>query len=123
MNNKKNITLSIVLLICFLIPTVLFAQGIKERMTERLPVIVELKTKGIIGESFQGYLAFVSSNKQNQDIIDAENADRKLIYAHIAKKTEGATLEFVGQKRAKTLAENAKPGEFLQKKDGSWYQK
>ena len=122
MNHKRNITISIVLIICFLLPSALLAQGVKERMKERLPVIVELKAKGIIGETFQGYLAFLSDNQQNQDVIDGENTDRKKIYSYIANK-EGATLELVGQRRAKQIAENAKPGEFLQKEDGSWYQK
>lgn len=122
MNYKKNITISIVLIICFLFPTALFAQGIKERMKERLPLIIELKTNGIIGENFQGFLAFLTDNKPNQDIIESENEDRKKIYTYIAGK-EGAPVELVGTQRAKKIAENAEPGEFLQKEDGSWYQK
>ncbi len=81
-----------------------------------------MKGNGIIGETFQGYLAFLSDDKQNQDVIDSENKDRETIYAHIAKK-EGATIELVGQRRAKQIVENAEPGEFLQKEDGTWYQK
>lgn len=122
MNYKKNITISVVLIICFLFPTALFAQGIKERMKERLPVIIELKTDGIIGENFQGFLAFLTDNKQSQDIIDSENIDREKIYSYIAEK-EGATLELVGQRRAKQIAEHAKPGEFFQNEDESWYKK
>ncbi len=67
-------------------------------------------------------IAFVSDNQQGQEIVDSENHDRKTIYSYIAEK-EGATLEFVGQRRAKHISENATPGEFLQKEDGSWYQK
>jgi uncharacterized protein YdbL (DUF1318 family) len=122
MNQKKNIAISVILIVCFLFPSVIFAQGIKERMEERLPVIIDLKTQGIIGETFQGYLAFVSDNKQNQDILDGENMDREKIYSYIAQK-EGATIELVGQRRAKQIAENANPGEYLQKEDGTWYQK
>ena len=122
MNYKKNIIISVVLIICFLFPTALFAQGIKERMKERLPVIIELKTNRIIGENFQGFLAFLTEDKQNQDIIDSENEDRQKIYTYIAKK-EGAPVELVGTQRAKKIAENAEPGEFLQNEDGSWYQK
>ena len=122
MDHKRNITISVILIICFLIPTALFAQGIKERMKLRLPAIIELKEKGIIGEDFRGYLAFLSENKEGQEILDSENTDRKQIYSYIAKK-EGAAVELVGQRRAKQLAENAKPGEFLQNEDGTWYQK
>jgi len=122
MNNKKTITISIILIICFLFPAVILAQGIKERMKERLPVIVDLKAKGIVGENFQGYLEFVSDVQQNKDVVDNENKDRKEIYAYIANK-QGADIELVGQRRAKQLAKNAKPGEFLQNEDGTWYQK
>jgi len=122
MNHKNNVTMSVILIICFLFPAVVFAQGIKERMKERLPVIIDLKTQGIIGENFQGYLAFISDNIQNQDVLDGENMDREKIYSYIAQK-EGATIEFVGQRRAKQIAENANPGEFLQNEDDSWYQK
>ena len=122
MKHKKNIIISVILIICFLFPVALFAQGIKERMKERLSVIIELKEKGIIGEDFQGYLVFLSDDKQKQDVIEEENIDRKKIYSYIAKK-EGADLELVGQRRAKQIADNAKPGDFLQKEDGSWYQK
>ncbi|MCK5312233.1 MAG: YdbL family protein [Desulfobacteraceae bacterium] len=120
--NHKKIIVSIILIICFLFPSAIFAQGVKERMKERRPAINKLKTEGIIGETFQGYLVFLSENSQNQEIIDNENMDRKKIYSYIAKK-EGATLELVGQRRAKKIAEMAKPGQFLQNEDGSWYQK
>ncbi len=120
--NQKKIAISIILIICFLIPAMLFAQGIKERMKERLPVIIELKAKGIIGENYQGYLAFLSDNKEGLKVVEDENSDREKIYSYIAKK-EGATIELVGQRRAKKIAEHANPGDFLQKEDGTWYQK
>jgi uncharacterized protein YdbL (DUF1318 family) len=122
MNTKKTITISIILIICFLFPAAVLAKGIKERMKERLPVIVDLKAKGIIGENFQGYLEFVSDVQQNKDVVDDENKDRKEIYSYIANK-QGANIELVGQRRAKQLAKNAKPGEFLQNEDGTWYKK
>ncbi len=39
------------------------AQGIKERMKQRLPVIFECKAKVIVGENNSGYLAFVTGQK------------------------------------------------------------
>ncbi len=122
MNCKKNIIISIVLIIGFLIPTAVFSEGIKERMKERLPVIVDLKTKGVVGEDFNGFLAFVTDEMLEQDIVDDENQDRKTIYTYIAKK-EGASVELVGQRRAQQIIEHAEPGEFFQREDGSWYQK
>ena len=97
------------------------AQGMKERMAARLPVIDDLRTRGIVGENNQGYLEFLGA-KEREDLVAAENADRRQVYAAIAKKT-GARPEVVGQRRALQIAENARPGVHLQRPDGSWYTK
>lgn len=99
-----------------------FAAGIKERMKQRLPVIIDLKAKGIVGESNKGYLAFVTGKRAQEGVIASENKDRKKIYNHIAKQQKAA-IEFVEQRRAKQIADRAKPGEFIQKPDGSWVKK
>ncbi|MCP3940778.1 MAG: YdbL family protein [Desulfobacteraceae bacterium] len=98
------------------------AQGIKDRMKQRLPVIVELKTKGIVGENNSGYLAFVTGQKSHEQIIASENKDRKTIYSHIAKQ-QNTSLRLVEKRRALILAERAMPGEFIQKADGAWIKK
>jgi uncharacterized protein YdbL (DUF1318 family) len=100
----------------------LYAQGIKERMQERLPAVVELKKAGIVGENAQGYLEFVGADKKGEDIVTAENDDRKKVYEAIAKQSE-TTIELVGQRRAKQIAEKADPGEWLKDEAGKWYQK
>lgn len=105
-----------------LMPQDLWAQGIKERMKKRLPTIVRMKEKGIIGETNHGYLAYVSDQKPNREVVENENRDRKRIYAHIAQK-QGTTLEKVEKLRAKQIAQNAEPGDYLQKPDGTWYRK
>lgn len=99
-----------------------WAQGLKERMQSRLPFIIDLKSRGIVGEDSNGYLAFVDGKNEKKDVVDAENKDRHAVYAAIAQK-QGTTVEMVGQRRALQLAEKAKPGEWLQKQDGKWYQK
>ena len=103
-------------------PHDLFAQGIKERMKNRLPKIVDMKEKGIIGENNRGYLAYVSDRKPNREVVENENRDRRKIYAYIADK-QGTTLEKVEKLRAEQIAENAEPGDYLQKPDGTWYRK
>ncbi len=125
MNHTKTIVINIILIVCLLFPAVLFAQSAKEifeSMDQRLPLITELKEKGIVGETLQGYLAFVTDNKPNQDIIEKENIDRKTIYSLISKK-EGLALKEVEKIRAGKIAKDANPGEYLQKEDGTWYQK
>lgn len=99
-----------------------WAQGLKERMQSRLPTIVDLKARGIVGEDNNGFLAFIKGQNEKKDVVAAENKDRQTVYAAIAKK-QGTTVELVGQRRALQLAEKAKPGEWLQKPDGKWYQK
>jgi uncharacterized protein YdbL (DUF1318 family) len=91
-------------------------------MRERLPIIKDLKSLGIIGENNKGFLAFPTGKAEKQDVVDAENADRRIVYKSIAKKT-GATAEIVGQRRAIQIFENALPGEWLQDQGGNWIQK
>ncbi|MCF8091058.1 MAG: YdbL family protein [Desulfotignum sp.] len=98
------------------------AQGIKERMKQRLPVIAELKKKGIVGENNRGYLDFVGSQKSHEDLVARENQDRKTIYTHIAAQ-QNTRLLVVEKNRALQLAERAAPGTYFQKPDGTWVQK
>ena len=98
------------------------AKEIKARMAERLPVIMELKQKGIVGENNQGLLEFVGTAKEKADVVEAENKDRKTVYKAIGKKTE-TTPEIVGQRRAKQIADIAGSGEWLQDESGQWNQK
>ena len=98
------------------------AQGIKERMAQRLPVIEHLKSRGIVGENNQGYLEFVGGPREKEDVVAAENRDRQAVYAAIARKT-GTTPELVGRRRAHQIAEQSRSGVMLQRPDGSWYTK
>jgi len=98
------------------------AEDLKERMKVRLPVIAELKTRGIIGENNRGYLGFVTAEKIKKDIISAENKDRKTVYTNFAKQQK-TTLEIVEKIQAQRKSQKAKSGEFLQKTDGSWVKK
>ncbi|MBN1906576.1 MAG: YdbL family protein [Deltaproteobacteria bacterium] len=111
--------ITFILLLC---SSNLYAQGIKERMQERLPAVVELKKAGIVGENNLGYLEFVGATKKSEDIVTAENDDRKKVYEAIAKQSE-TTIELVGERRAKQIAEKADPGEWLKDEAGKWYQK
>jgi uncharacterized protein len=102
--------------------SVSFAQDIKARFKERLPKIIELKSKGIIGENNQGYLDFVGSVRQMQDVVEAENRDRRIVYEEIARQ-QGTTVQTVGQRRALQLRDLANPGDWVQDDAGRWYRK
>lgn len=106
----------------FGLPEILAQEGIKERMRERLPEILQLKAEGIVGETNDGYLAFVGEKTVKEDLVQAENLDRRRVYAAIAQQ-QGTTAEFVGKRRAQQLAAQAKPGFWLQDESGSWYRK
>ena len=96
--------------------------SIKDRMTARLPTIIALKDSGLLGENAQGYLEYRTGNKPEQQLVQAENADRRLVYAQIAKN-QGVDVALVGQRRAKQIAEKGSPGHWFRTADGTWYQK
>ncbi|MFZ5766099.1 MAG: YdbL family protein [Thermodesulfobacteriota bacterium] len=95
---------------------------IKQRMMERLPIITGLKARGVVGENRAGLLEFRSDKRQEAALIEAENADRRTVYTTIARQ-QGVDPGLVGARRALQIAEQAPPGTWLQKADGSWYQK
>ena len=106
----------------FVVGAMAFADDIKARMKNRLPVIKQLKAQGIVGEDNKGYLQFVAGKKAKADVVAAENKDRKTVYAAIAKQ-QGTTADVVGQRRALQIAKKAAPGEWVQDADGKWVQK
>lgn len=130
---KKLLALSVaVFALSFAVPMALSAADdaatIKKHMVERKPKIDAMKKAGTVGEANTGYLEAMKKDKDGKDVklaeddtklIDAENADRKAVYAVIAKK-EGSTVEKVGELRAKQIRAKAPEGEFIQGEDGKW---
>jgi uncharacterized protein YdbL (DUF1318 family) len=112
----------LLLLVIFVLCTPGLTDDIKARMKARLPVVVELKSKGIVGENSNGLLEFVGNKKEQAAVIEAENKDRLIVYEAIAKQT-GTTPEVVAKRRAIQIAEKANPGEWLKDENGKWYQK
>lgn len=98
-------------------------QSATERIKERLPQIDNLKAEGAVGETSEGYLAPREDlGPRQQSLLEAENADRRIIYQSVAVRT-GQTAEAVGRQRAIRIAELARPGVWLQKPGGEWYRK
>ncbi len=98
------------------------ADGIKERMAARLPEIVALKDKGVIGEDNLGYLQFVGAAKEKAALVGAENNDRLQVYQAIAKQ-QGTSDDLVGRRRAQQIMDIAQSGHWLQDANGRWYKK
>lgn len=100
----------------------IFAQDIKERMKSRLPMINELKAKGVIGENSKGFLEF-RGQREKAEVVNAENADRAKVYETIAAQQK-TTPDLVGKRRALQIRnEVAGPGEWLEDDSGNWYKK
>lgn len=97
--------------------------GIKDRLAKRLPAINKLKATGLVGENNKGYLeAKGKLSPEDKKVIEEENADRKKIYAMLAKKT-GQSVDLVRKRRAAQIIQRSKAGIWLQKPDGVWYKK
>jgi uncharacterized protein YdbL (DUF1318 family) len=96
--------------------------AVKANMKKRIPVIADLKDKGIVGENNKGYLEFLTSSRQKEGVVSAENNDRRRVYAYIAK-LRNKSVEIVGKVRARQIARNAPSGLWLQDKNGQWYKK
>lgn len=123
MRTLKYIVPTLLALVCVLFCVqAALADGIKERMLSRLPVINELKSQGLVGENNQGFLEFRTGQKPNADVIDAENRDRQEVYKAIAAR-QNTTPAFVGQTRAAQIAERESPGTWIQGADGAWKKK
>lgn len=95
---------------------------VREQMRQRLPELDALKASGAVGEDNRGYVSVRESKGNAARVVEAENADRRVVYASIAKRT-GSTLEAVGKARARQIASQSAPGVWLQAEDGRWYQK
>ena len=122
--NKNSLIKSTLVIFLLVFGLSLTANTIKivSIMKSRLPAIVALKKKGVIGENNRGYLQFIGKVNEKQDLVQTENHDRKVIYTVIAKK-DGATVKLVGELRAKQIAEKSEKGYWLQAKNDKWYKK
>lgn len=99
------------------------ASDATQRIKERLAQVDAMKAAAQIGEDAKGFLSpRMELSPRQSHVVEAENADRLILYKAVAGKT-GQTPSDVGQQRALQIAERATSGVWLQKADGSWYQK
>ncbi len=96
--------------------------AVKARMNQRLSQVDQLKASGAIGENNRGYLDVRDGGGDAANVVSAENRDREVVYAEIAKRA-GSSAEQVGKARARQIAANSAAGVWLQREDGSWYKK
>lgn len=96
--------------------------AVKARMSERLSKLDQLKAGGVLGENNRGMVELRGSDAEAGDVMAAENRDRGIVYAELAKQT-GTHPDQVGRARARQIAASSAPGVWLQKPDGAWYKK
>ena len=96
--------------------------SVKVRMAQRLPQIDKLKAQGVVGENNRGMMELRGGDVDAGDAVAAENRDRGIVYAEIARQT-GTSVEQVARHRARQIASLSAPGVWLQKDDGTWYKK
>lgn len=117
-----------VLVVMFGLGTVAFAQSkaeLRQRFKERLKDLNRLKADGLVGETYDGWLAVVKNkdlNKKEQKIVDDENDDRRALYRIIADD-EKTTPDHVGERNGTRNRKNLRVGEWFKTKDGEWEQK
>ena len=125
---KTKLIFFVTLIALFVIPasTLLAANAkkdeLKKRFQERYPAIRELKEKGVVGETDEGYLDWVGKkDSKSTQLVDDENSDRKELYALLAKETHESP-ENVAKHAAQRNFEKAKVGEYL-KVGSKWHKK
>ena len=103
--------------------TVQDAKTAQARMKSRIKEVGQLKLSGLAGEDNQGLLSSRSKlTEKQQDLLDAENKDRSIIYVVFAKKFN-VPVKQVAFSRAAKIQKIAKVGTWIQAKDGSWTKK
>lgn len=99
---------------------------VQARIESRFAKLEAYRDEGKIGEVVDGSLQPVEdkymSDATLKGLVDAENADRKTLFAIIAKE-EGAPVEEVAKTYARKLFDLAKPQHFLKGKNGKWIRK
>lgn len=96
---------------------------VKAAMQARQSAIEALWAEGSIGENNQGFLeARGTLSAAAQQLMQAENTDRKVVYQAIARSTQ-STPQQVGVQRALQISQRAAKGLWLQDAQGQWYRK
>ena len=93
-----------------------------DSMRARVPKIVELKDKGVIGEMPDGLLGVVTSEGDAPNIVSAENSDRMDEYKKRAT-TQGQNVDTLMKVLGEARIRNEKPGRFIKSASGGWGKK
>ncbi|GEM_PF-3863957 len=109
--------------------------ALKARFQARHERMMTLKQQGLVGETWRGYAALTPRGEEElagprarerreevQKLLAEENADRKTLYAHLARQ-EGTTTDQVARQNAVLKFKKAGPDERFQDREGRWWTK
>ena len=93
------------------------------RMKERLPLLVQAKDQGVVGEGTDGF-AYVreGDSEKIKKMVADENEDRKILFKVMSSKT-GGSVDEVANKFSKALIQKSKKGHWFRKSSGEWMQR
>lgn len=95
----------------------------RARMGQRLTTVVDLWRQGKVGENNLGFLAPRGPmTAEERAIVDAENADRRVVYAELAARSN-LKPEEVGRAQARKIAQASPKGYWIQDEEGDWARK
>jgi len=95
---------------------------IQKRDENRAEQIARLKRDGVVGETWEGYLAAVKTRPDDdvKDVVDRENRARREMYREIARQLEKVELDEVARNAARDTREHLPPGHYFKERDGDW---
>lgn len=84
-----------------------------------------LKAQGAVGENNRGYAEVLNNPAQSTAVVEAENADRRVIYNAIVQQNGlgPGGLSTVEGVFAEVRRNKAKPGDSIQQPSGGWSKK
>ena len=91
----------------------------------RYAELKSLKAQGAVGENNRGYVFALGAVPGVSDVVNAENADRKVIYQAIVEQNGLGSSELLTVEKAFAHVQRnkASPGEKVQDEDGTWVTK
>lgn len=98
---------------------------IQKRDESRATRIERLKADGVVGETFDGFIASVRGKADDdvEQVIAQENRDRRALYDQVAGSIEKADAAQVARQMAREMYEHLPAGHFYKSKEGAWERK
>ncbi|WP_028573923.1 YdbL family protein [Desulfonatronovibrio hydrogenovorans] len=116
-----------VFMVVFIISSPAYAQSKDEvtaSMRDRYPALQEAKNNGLVGEAWTGLAALVDQDAPAsvQNLVNAENNDRRRLFQIIAQET-GTSVEEVARQNRIRMYRLAEDNHFLQDQNRQWVRK